>query len=52
MKTYSILLSLDPAIAGLAGLLLLGQHLDLGELLGIGLVMAAGAGAVATHPAS
>jgi inner membrane transporter RhtA len=52
VKTYSILLSLDPAIAGLAGLLLLGQHLDLGELLGIGLVMAAGAGAVATHPAS
>ena len=52
VKTYSILLSLDPAIAGLAGLLLLGQHLDLGELLGIGLVMAASAGAVATHPAS
>jgi inner membrane transporter RhtA len=50
VKTYSVLLGLDPAIAGLAGLLLLGQHLDAPELLGIGLVMAASAGAVATQP--
>jgi inner membrane transporter RhtA len=50
VKTYSILLSLDPAIAGLAGLLLLGQHLEPAEMLGIGLVMAASAGAVATRP--
>jgi inner membrane transporter RhtA len=50
VKSYSILLSLDPAIAGLAGLLLLGQHLDPPELLGIGLVMAASAGALATQP--
>jgi inner membrane transporter RhtA len=28
VKTYSILLSLDPAVAGLAGLFLLGQHLS------------------------
>jgi inner membrane transporter RhtA len=50
VKTYSILLSLDPAIAGLAGLLLLGQHLTPPEVLGIGLVMAASAGAVAGQP--
>jgi inner membrane transporter RhtA len=49
-KTYSILLSLDPAIAGLAGLLLLGQQLDLAELLGIGLVVTASA--AATGPGS
>jgi inner membrane transporter RhtA len=49
VKTYSILLSLDPAIAGLAGLLLLGQHLGLAELSGIGLVVAASAGAVVTR---
>jgi hypothetical protein len=41
VKTYSILLSLDPAVAGLAGLLLLGQDLSSPELLGIALVMAA-----------
>lgn len=35
VKTYSILLSLDPAVAGLAGLVLLGQHLSPFELLGI-----------------
>src|SRR5262249_15367152 len=33
VKTYSILLSLDPAIAALAGLVLLGQGLDRAELL-------------------
>jgi inner membrane transporter RhtA len=52
VKTYSILLSLDPAIAGLAGLLLLGQHLNPAELCGIGLVVAASAGAVAARPTS
>jgi inner membrane transporter RhtA len=51
VKTYSILMSLDPAIAGLAGLLLLGQHLDPAVLAGMGLVIAASAGAVATQPA-
>jgi inner membrane transporter RhtA len=49
IKSYSVLLSLDPAIAGLAGLLLLGQHLALPEIVGIGLVMAASAGAVLTR---
>lgn len=49
VKTYSILLSLDPAIAGLAGLLLLGQHATPGELAGVGLVVTASAGAVASQ---
>jgi inner membrane transporter RhtA len=50
-RTYSILLSLDPAIAGLAGLVLLGQHLQPTEIVGVALVMAASAGAVTTQPA-
>jgi inner membrane transporter RhtA len=45
-KTFGVLLSLDPAVAGLAGLLLLGQHLSLAELLGMALVIAASCGAV------
>lgn len=51
VKTYSILLSLDPAVAGLAGLVLLGQHLSPAEVFGIALVMAASVGAVASRPA-
>lgn len=49
VKTFSILLSLDPVIAGLAGLLLLGQRLSIGEIAGIALVVTASAGAVSTH---
>lgn len=48
IKTHSILLSLDPAIAGLTGFVLLGQRLDVAALAGIALVVAAGTGAVAT----
>jgi inner membrane transporter RhtA len=51
VKTHSVLLGLDPAVAALAGLLLLGQRMDVPELLGIALVMAAGIGAVATMSA-
>ena len=51
VKTYSILLSLDPAVAALAGLVLLGQYLSTAELFGIALVMAASVGAVASRPA-
>jgi inner membrane transporter RhtA len=51
VKTYSILLSIDPAIAGLAGLVLLGQHLSPSEIVGIALVMAASMGAVVSRPA-
>ncbi|MDQ3880474.1 MAG: EamA family transporter [Chloroflexota bacterium] len=52
VKTYSILLSLDPAVAGLAGLLFLGQHPSPNDLIGIGLVVTASAGAVTTRPNS
>ena len=40
-RVFSILLSLEPAVAALAGLLVLGQHLDPVQLLGIALVVAA-----------
>lgn len=44
--TFSILLSLAPALAALAGLLILGQHLELLDAVAIGLVVAASMGAV------
>jgi inner membrane transporter RhtA len=49
VKAFSVLLSLDPAIAALAGLLWLGQHLAAAELLGIGLVVAASAGVMGSR---
>ena len=51
---FGILMSLAPATAALAGFVLLGQHLTFWELIGIGLVVVASAGAVwagrARHP--
>lgn len=44
---FGVLLSLEPAVAAVAGYLVLEQALATGELLGIALVMAATAGAVA-----
>jgi inner membrane transporter RhtA len=44
--TFSILLSLAPAIAALAGLVVLGQHLTLLGSVGIGCVVVASMGAV------
>ena len=44
---FGVLLSLEPAVAALAGYLLLDQSLGARELVGIALVMAATAGAVA-----
>jgi inner membrane transporter RhtA len=44
VKTMSILLSLDPAIAALAGVVWLGQRLGAPEVLGIGLVVLASTG--------
>ena len=44
---FGVLLSIEPAVAALAGYLVLDQALGTGELAGIGLVMAATAGAVA-----
>lgn len=43
---FGILMSLAPATAALAGLVLLQQHLSLLEVVGIGLVVVASAGAV------
>lgn len=42
-KVFGILLSLEPAVAALAGLLVLGQALTAVQLLGMGLVVAASA---------
>ena len=38
---FGILLSLEPAVAALAGLIVLGQHLDPLQLVGLALVVAA-----------
>jgi inner membrane transporter RhtA len=48
-KTYSVLLSLDPAVALLAGLLVLSQAPRLADVIGIALVVAASATAVSTR---
>jgi inner membrane transporter RhtA len=45
VKVFGVLMSLEPAMAALAGLIVLGQGLSIRELLGIGLVVAASAGA-------
>jgi inner membrane transporter RhtA len=49
VKAFSVLLSLDPAIAALAGLVWLGQTLAPSDLLGIGLVVAASAGVMGSR---
>jgi inner membrane transporter RhtA len=51
VKTFSVLLSLDPAIALLAGALWLGQRPAPSELLGVGLVIMASTGVMATQQA-
>jgi inner membrane transporter RhtA len=45
---FGVLMSLEPAIAALAGLVVLGQALGAGELAAIALVLAASAGATLT----
>jgi inner membrane transporter RhtA len=47
---FGVLMSLDPAIAATAGLVILGQRLSPAELLALGLVMAASVGGVMTPP--
>jgi inner membrane transporter RhtA len=44
---FGVLMSLEPAVAALAGLVVLGQHLDAREWAAIGLVVIASAGAAA-----
>lgn len=49
-RVFGVLSSLGPAVAALAGLLVLGQTLDLLQLAAIGAVVVACAGAVSTAP--
>src|SRR6267378_1798422 len=50
-QVFGILMSLEPAMGAAAGFLFLGQRLALRDLIAIGLVMAASAGATRTaHP--
>jgi inner membrane transporter RhtA len=48
-RVFGVLMSLEPAVAALAGLVVLGQGLSTAETAGIALVVAASAGAAATH---
>jgi inner membrane transporter RhtA len=50
-STFAVLVSLGPAIAAVAGLLVLGQSLAAGQVAAIVLVVAASAGAVRTSAA-
>ncbi|MEV7212281.1 EamA family transporter [Kitasatospora cineracea] len=47
-RVFSVIVSLDPAVSALVGLLVLGQVLGLPQLLGIGCVVAASVGATLT----
>jgi inner membrane transporter RhtA len=47
-NVFGVLMSLEPAVAALAGLVILGQDLSLGEWAAIALVVVASAGATAT----
>lgn len=46
-RVFGVLMSLEPAVAALAGFVVLGQALGAGDLVAIGLVVAASAGAAA-----
>jgi inner membrane transporter RhtA len=46
MATFGLLLSFEPAIGAVAGLLIRGEHLVLAQLVGIALVIAASAGSL------
>jgi inner membrane transporter RhtA len=48
---FGVLTSLNPAMAAIAGLLVLGQHLPSRQLLGVGFVIAASAGVTLTQGA-
>jgi inner membrane transporter RhtA len=47
-RTFSILMSLEPAVAALCGLVLLGEHLTSAQWTAVGLVIAASVGATVT----
>lgn len=46
--TFGVLMSLEPAVAALIGLIVLDQGLDAGEVIGIALVVSASGGAIQT----
>jgi inner membrane transporter RhtA len=47
-RTFSILMTVEPAVAALCGLVLLGEHLTKAQWAAIGLVIAASIGATVT----
>ena len=47
-RTFSILMSLEPAVAAICGMLFLHEHLTAGQWVAVALVIAASAGATAT----
>jgi len=47
-KTFGILMSVEPAVGAMVGFALLGEHLSMGQLAGIGLVILASGATVAT----
>ena len=49
--TFGVMMSLEPAVAALVGLIILGQSIQLGEALAILLVVAASAGVLGHSPA-
>jgi inner membrane transporter RhtA len=49
-NVFGVLMSLEPALAALAGLVVLGQRLSLRDVAAIALVIAASAGATRTAP--
>ena len=50
--TFGVLMSLEPAVAALIGLIALDQGLDAGEVVGIALVVSASAGAIRSTQAA
>ncbi|MFM9149561.1 MAG: EamA family transporter [Solirubrobacterales bacterium] len=49
--TFGVMMSLEPAVAAIVGLIVLGQSIELGEALAILLVVAASAGVLGHSPA-
>jgi inner membrane transporter RhtA len=49
-RVFGVLMSLEPAVAALAGLVVLGQSLDARQIAAIGLVVTASAGAALGAP--
>ena len=47
-ETYGVMVSLEPAVASLLAMLLLGEHLDGGQWLAIGFVVIASIGSTVT----